>query len=159
MKKITILIFVVALSIMALLYACDKDNADTNTNSNLNQNENQNGKQTTDVQTSTGEQIYGMVQSIDGVTITIDASQLVVFGETGQYFFDSNDEPVKEVNQKTTVCLTDETVITVRTNRGGQITGERAGIIDDLSLWVIVNADGYWQNGEFIATTILIINH
>jgi len=152
-------IFTMALIIITLLSACEKGNIDVNTNPNPNQNQPQNTSQNTNGQISIGEQFYGMIQAIDGMTITIDASQIVVFGATGEYHFNSGDEPIKEVKQATNIRLTEETIITVRTNQGGQIIGERSGTIDDMFLQAVVIADGQWQDGELIATAILVINH
>jgi len=186
MKKSTLL-FTIALSIMVLLSACERDNSDTNTNSNTNQNTNEQGlpheqdnadvntkqntneqglpqeqdnadtntHQNTNGQSLPQEQLAGTLQAIDGMKLTIDTSQ--VFMSFGGEQRVEPGAPVEK--QETIIRLTEQTAIEVRTTRGGQIAGTRAGTLDDLSIQNVVLVEGEWQGDEFIAINLIIFNY
>ena len=147
---------------------------DTNANQSTNQSANEqalpsdfdidiNTSQNTNEQSLPQETLAGVVQSIDGMTLTIDASQVFMvggtpggaFGETTEHIFNPNDAAIEK--QEITIRLTEQTAIVVRTNAGGQIIGERIGTIDDLSMHNIVMAEGEWQGDEFIASELITI--
>jgi len=159
MKKTMVLLFTIALSIIALLSACERDNTAVDANQNTNPITNQNTKeatnptepQNTDEQPLVQEQIAGKIQAIDGMTLTIDTSAVFMATGTGSYTFSG--EPVEK--EYATVRLTEETTIEVRTTAGGQIIGTRVGTLEDLSLQNTIMVEGYWQSDEFVATSII----
>ena len=159
MKKTMVLLFTIALCIMALLSACGHDNPAVDANQNTNPITNQNTNETTNPaetqnineQSLAQEQIAGNIQAIDGMTLTIDTSAVFMATGTGSYTFSG--EPVEK--EYATVRLTEETTIEVRTTAGGQIIGTRVGTLEDLSLQNTVMAEGYWQSDEFVATSII----
>ena len=100
-----------------------------------------------------GEVIAGTLESIDGMSLTIDTSSVFVSGG-GQHIV--NGEPPEP--QQETIRLTEQTTIEFRTLANGQIVDTRAGTLDDLSIGTTVMAEGEWQDGEFVATTLTIMN-
>ena len=122
-------------------------NADTNIDPNVVQG--------THTQTPpSGEIIAGTVLAIDGMNLTIDTSSVFVANETGQHIATGEpQEPQQEI-----ILLTEQTVTEIRTTAGGQIVGTTARALDDLSLQTIIMAEGEWQDGEFVATTLTIMN-
>ena len=106
------------------------------------------------------EQLFGAIQTIDGMTITIDTSRVIGFGG-GQHFISGevdDDDSVEEEYLGTIIHLTEQTIIEVRTTAGGQIAGTRSGTLDDLSLQATVMATGQWQGNEFTITELIIFS-
>lgn len=108
----------------------------------------------TNEQDSPQEQLFGAIQAIDGMTMTIDTSRVIGFGG-GQHFISGevNDDLVEEY-LGTIIHLTERTIIEVRTTAGGQIVGT----LDDLSLQATVMATGQWQDNEFTVTELIIFS-
>jgi len=157
MKKFMVLLLTIALSAVALLSSCggSEGNADTAnpiTNQNTNETANPTEPQNTNEQPLAQEQLAGNIQTIDGMTLTIDTS--VVFMATGTGAHTFTGEPVEK--EYATVRLTEQTTIEVHTSAGGQIIGIRAGTLDDLTLQNTVLVEGYWRSDEFAATSIII---
>ena len=104
-----------------------------------------------------GEVIAGTLEAIDGMSLTIDTTSTFVSSgtESDQTLIFSGEplEPQQEI-----IRLTEQTTIEVRTTANGQIVGTRAGTLDDLSLQALVMAEGEWQDDEFIATTLTMMN-
>jgi len=91
------------------------------------------------------------------MSITIDTSS--VFVATGPESYQQHfvtGEP--QETQQEIIRLTDETSIEVRTSFGGQIIDSRTGTLDDLSLNAVVMVEGEWQDDEFIAIKLIIMN-
>ena len=178
MKKLNFVLFTIAMSLAMLLalvacstnddttYANGNANTDATQSTNQYSNEqslpqeplvdtdaNQSTKQSANEQSLPQETLAGVVQSIDGMTFAIDTSQIFMAvgtpGETTEQRVGRTDEP--GAAQTSTIRVTGETVIVVRTTAGGQIIGERAGTIDDLSLHNIVMVEGEWQSDEFLS--------
>jgi len=101
------------------------------------------------------EIIAGTVEAIDGMKLTIDTSSVFVSSGGGESHFASGEPPEPQAE---IIRLTEQTTIEVRTTAGGQITDTRAGTLDDLSIGTTVMAEGEWQDGEFAATTLVIMN-
>jgi len=163
MRK-SILFLAVALSITALLSACEKDNTDIGTDIKTDISSDAdattpNTTQNTNEQDSPQEQIAGTLEAIDGMKLTIDTSSVFMAAGAGSHYFDPNDPNNEKQKQDTIVRLTEQTDIEVRTSSGGQITSTRAGTLDDLSLKNIVMAEGEWQDDEFIAVNLIIFNY
>ena len=170
MKKTMLSLFMIALSIMVLLSACGRNNPAADVSQSTNQNINEQGlpheqnntniyssqlpNKNSDESPSSQEQIAGVIQSIDGMHLTIDTSQ--VFMSSGGQQRVEPGTPVEK--QDTIIRLTEQTTIEVRTTAGGQITDTRAGTMDDLSLQTVVMADGEWQGDEFIAVKITLFS-
>jgi len=114
--------------------------------------DNPNTNQNTNEQSLPQEQLAGTIQAIDGMKLTIDTSQ--VFMSLGGEQRVEPGAPVEK--QETSIRLTEQTAIEVRASAGGQITGTRAGALDDLSLQNIVLVEGEWQGDEFVATALVI---
>jgi hypothetical protein len=153
-KKITVQLLIVALSIMALLTACDNGNADTDTNPSTNPSTNEQ-----DLRTFAEEAVYGTVYGIDGMKVTINASNVMVFfgsGGSNESIIQPDGSKAEEVKEDTIIRVTEETEIEVRTSRGGQIIGTRAGTMDDFSLQDTIIAEGAWEGDEFVATVLVI---
>jgi hypothetical protein len=146
MKKYTVLLLAIAISIAALLSACKNDNPDTNANPSTNPNSNE--------QSSHQEQLAGVIQAIDGMKLTIDTSGIFVANETGSHIVSGEGELVE--NQEVNIHLTEQTNIVISISDGGLITETKAGIVDDLTLQSVVIADGEWEGDEFIATELLV---
>ena len=127
--------------------ATDSENTDTNSTPNTNQN--------TNGQSLPLEQLAGTIQAIDGMKLTIDTSQ--VFMSFGGEQRVEPGAPVEK--QETSIRLTEQTAIEVRTTSGGQIAGTRAGTLDDLSLQNVVLVEGEWQGDEFVAINLIIFNY
>jgi len=123
----------------------DSDSATTNINPNTNQN--------TNVQGLPQEQLFGVIQAINGMKLTIDTSQVLGLGG-GEHRF-SGDSGERE-RQEAIIRLTEQIAIEVRTSAGGQITGTRAGTLDDLSVQDVVMVEGEWQGDGFVATKLII---
>ena len=124
-------------------------------NSNADSTAEQNAAQSPHTQNPTSNEILaGTVEAIDGMNLTIDTSSVFVANETGQHI--ATGEPQEP--QQEMIRLTEQTVIEVRITANGQITGSRIGTLDDLSLQTVVMAEGEWQDGEFVATTLTIMN-
>lgn len=100
------------------------------------------------------EQLFGVIQAIEGMKITIDTSQVMGFSG-GDHFFSGESVDVEE-EQKTIIRLKEQITIEVRTAAGGQVTGTRAGTLDDLTLQAVAIVDGEWQGEEFVATKLTI---
>ena len=125
-------------------------NADTNIDPNVVQG--------THTQTPPlGEVIAGTLEAIDGMSLTIDTTSVFVSSGTESYqthiFSGEPLEPQQEI-----IRLTEQTTIEVQTTINGQITGSEIGTLDNLSLGIAVMAEGEWQDGEFVATTLTIMN-
>ena len=114
--------------------------------------------QNTNEQNLPQETLAGVVQSINGMTFAIDTSGVFMAigtpGETTEQRVERTDEP--RATQTSTIRVTGETLIVVRTTSGGQIIGERAGTMVDLSLQNVVIVEGTFQGNEFIATKLII---
>ena len=104
-----------------------------------------------------GEVIAGTLEAIDGMSLTIDTTSVFVSSGTESYqthiFSGEPLEPQQEI-----IRLTEQTTIEVQTTINGQITGSEIGTLDNLSLGIAVMAEGEWQDGEFVATTLTIMN-
>ncbi|MCL2570925.1 MAG: hypothetical protein FWE11_00850 [Defluviitaleaceae bacterium] len=122
-------------------------NADTNTAPNVYQGVHEHNPPSNEI-------LAGTVQAIDGMSLTIDTSSVFVANETGHHT--ATGEP-QEPQQKI-IRLTEQTTIEVRATSGGQIVGSEIGTLDDLSLYAVVMAEGEWQDNEFVATTLIIMN-
>lgn len=113
----------------------------------------------TDTQDLQQEQLFGAIQAIDGMNITIDTLQVMVVNEPGEHLFSPDSvENEPQDAQDIIIRLTEQTDIEVRTTAGGQISGTRIGTLDDLTLQAIVMVTGYWQGHEFVATELIIVN-
>jgi len=121
-------------------------NVDTNTNPNVVQG--------THTQTPpSGEILAGTLEALDGMSLTIDTSSVFVSGGGQHIATGEPPEPQTEI-----IHLTEQTTVEVQTFAGGQIIDSRIGTLDDLSIGTTVMAEGEWQDDEFVATTIIIMN-
>jgi len=127
-------------------------NIDTNTNPNTNE------------QVLPQEQLVGTIHAIDGMNITINTMQAMVFNEPGEgrhFVSPGNAENEPQESQEISIHLTEQTTIKVNEIRaiagGGQMSDTRAGTLDDLTLQAFVMAEGDWQDDKFVATTVTII--
>jgi len=109
------------------------------------------------------EMTAGRVEAIDGMNITISTSHAMLFHGEGQHIVSpgtAEAEPPKP--QETTIRVTDQTTIKVNEmsniTGGGQMADLRAGTLDYLTLQAFVMAEGEWQDDEFVATTLTIMN-
>jgi len=116
-------------------------NANTNVIPNINE------------QSQPQEQLVGAIQVIEGMNITIGTSQHQVMTSDGQgttqHF--SSDSTANEP-QEIIIRMTEQTVIEVN-----EISGVRAGALDDLTLQAFVMVEGEWQDDEFVATSLFIV--
>jgi len=103
----------------------------------------------------TGEILAGTVQNIDGMRLSVDTSSVFVAMETGSHTVSPGEEPEPHED---IVRITEQTIIEIRTLAGGQILGTEEGTLGDISLQAVIMAEGEWQDGEFVATKITIMN-
>ena len=103
----------------------------------------------------TGEILAGTVQNIDGMRLSVDTSSVFVAMDTGPHTVSPGEEPEPHED---IVRMTEQTIIEIRTLADGQILGTAEGVLDDISLQAVIMAEGEWQDGEFIATKITIMN-
>ena len=169
MKKSMVLLFTIAMSIMVLLSACERDNpaadvnintnpstipTDPSINTNPDANQNSNGQNSPQGEvTDSEEAVYGFVKKINGMEVTINASGMMVFFDPEAYITDGS---AQKIETDTIIRLTEKTEIVVNTNRGGQIVDTKAGTVDDISIGNIVIAYGEWQGDEFVVTKVTV---
>ena len=103
----------------------------------------------------TGEILAGTVQSIDGMSLSVDTSSVFVAMGTGSHTVSPGEEPEPHED---IVRITEQTIIEIQTLAGGQILGTAAATLDDISLQAVIMAEGEWKDGEFVATKITIMN-
>jgi len=103
----------------------------------------------------TGEILAGTVQAVDGMKLSVDTSSVFVAAGTGPHTV-SPDEPPEP--HEDIVRITEQTLIEIQTLADGQILGTAAGTLDDISLQAVIMAEGEWQDGEFVATKLTIMN-
>ena len=104
---------------------------------------------------SSYEMLAGTVRAIDGMKITVETTGVFVANETGRHV--SSGEPPEK--QEEIIRLTEQTAIEVKTTAGGQIISSGEGVLDDLHLQAVVIVEGEWQDNEFVATKLIIVNH
>ena len=100
------------------------------------------------------EMLAGTVRAIDGMKITVDTTGVFTANETGQYA--SSGEPPEK--QEEIIHLTEHTAIEVQTTAGGQRTSSREGVLEDLHLQAVVIVEGEWQDNEFLAVKLIIVD-
>jgi len=171
MKKRNISFIAYTFIAMILLSACTHDSTDADTNPNISESSSeqilsqeednthtnpttdQNVDKSPDTQNDAQtEMIAGEIQTINGMTITIDTSAVFMATGTGTYVF-SGETVEKEY---VTVRLTEQTTIEVHTSVGGQIIGARVGTLEDLSLQNTVMVEGEWDDNEFVAVKVVV---
>jgi len=103
----------------------------------------------------TSEILAGTVQAIDGMRLSVDTSSVFVAMGTGPHTVSPGEEP--EPHEEI-VSITEQTVIEIQTLADGQVLGAVAGTLDDISLQAVIMAEGEWQDGEFVATKLTIMN-
>jgi len=102
-----------------------------------------------------GEILAGTVKAIDGMLLSVDTSSVFMAATTGAHTVLPGEEPEP---QEEIVRITEETVIEIRTLGDGQIMGNTPGTLDDISVQAVIMAEGEWEDDEFIAATITIMD-
>ena len=161
MKKVIMVLFLAAVVLGLVACGSVAENQDSPTQTTVAEQGNvgaSSGNANINEQNLPQEQLFGFVQDIDGMVLTIDVSGISMVTGTGGH--SSPSEPNE--GQELIIRLTEQTDIKINEITvpagGGQMTSMReAGTLDDLSLQDVVMATGGWRGDEFVADSLIIM--